>query len=291
MSGNTEAPGRTGSGAAAHPGAVGWPRRLLRPLCGLALGVVLAGCAHRPDVPSTAGNGAELVTDSDESQGRKRARIRLELAVGYFEHGQTTVALDEIKQALAADPGYADAYNLRGLVYMRLDDAGLAEGSFRRAIALSPNEPNTLHNYGWLLCQQQRYGDAVAQFARALAAPNYVDRAKTLMAQGVCQLKAGQREAAERSLTQAYELDAGNPVIGYNLASLLARQDELSRAQFYIRRVNNGPSANAESLWLGLKIERRLDNREAVAQLAGQLQRRFPQSHEALAYERGHFND
>ncbi len=38
---------------------------------------------------------------------------------------------------------------------------------------------------------------------------------------------------------QAYEIDAGNPVIGFNLASVLAQREEWSRAQFYIRRVNN----------------------------------------------------
>lgn len=269
---------------------------LLRGLMGAALLALLAGCVNtttqttRP-VGSADGNRTEVVTASDEPSGRRRARIRLELAIGYFEAGQTTVALDEIKQALAADPNFADAYNLRGLAYMRLDDAGLAEDSFRRAIALNPREPNTLHNYGWLLCQQKRYGDAAQQFSAALAVPNYMDRAKTLMTQGVCQMQAGQRPEAERSLTQAYEIDAGNPVIGYNLAALLAQREDWSRAQFYIRRVNNSPSANAETLWLGIKIERKLSNREAMAQLGGQLQRRFPQSREATAYERGNFDD
>ncbi len=256
-----------------------------------AAGVVLAGCATKTGAPGGTAPGPEIVTDSDETQGRKRARIRLDLAIGYFEQGQTTVALDEIKQSLSADPTYAEAYNLRGLVYMRLDDAGLAEDSFRRAIALAPREPNTLHNYGWLLCQQKRYGDAMVQFSAALAVPSYRDTAKTLMTQGVCQLQAGQRAEAERSLIQAYEIDAGNPVIGYNLASLLAQREDYARAQFFIRRVNNSPSANAESLWLGIKVERRLGNREALAQLVGQLQRRFPQSREAIAYERGNFND
>jgi len=270
----------------------GW----LRGLMGVALVALLAGCVStttqttRP-VGSTAGNGAEMVTASDEGAGRRRARIRLELAIGYFEAGQTTVALDEVKQALLADPNSADAYNLRGLIYMRLDDAGLAEDSFRRAIALSPREPNTLHNYGWLLCQQKRYGDATQQFGAALAVPNYTDRAKTLMAQGVCQMQAGQRPEAERSLQQAYEIDAGNPVIGYNLALLLTQRDDWARAQFYIRRVNNSPSANAETLWLGIKIERKLNNRDAMSQLGGQLQRRFPQAREAMAYERGNFDD
>lgn len=269
---------------------------LLRGLLGAALVALLAGCVStttqttRP-VGSADGSRAEMVTASDEPSGRRRASIRLELAIGYFQAGQTTVALDEIKQALTADPSFADAYNLRGLIYMRLDDAGMAEDSFRRAIALNPREPNTLHNYGWLLCQQKRYGDAAQQFSAALAVPNYTERAKTLMTQGVCQMQSGQRPEAERSLLQAYEIDAGNPVIGYNLAVLLTQREDWSRAQFYIRRVNNSPSANAETLWLGIKIERKLNNREAMAQLGGQLQRRFPQSREAVAYERGNFDD
>ena len=271
-------------------------RLLAASFAGVAVAFLIGGCVNtRTTTTSLAdtssGKGAEIVTESDESSRQRRARLRLELASGYFEHGQNTVALDEIKQALVADPNYADAYSLRGLVYMRLDDAGMAEDSFRRAIAINPRDPNVRHNYGWLLCQQNRYGDAAQQFSAALAVPSYTDRAKTLMTQGVCELRAGQRPEAERSLMQAYEIDAGNPVVGFNLASLLAQREEWSRAQFYIRRVNNSPSASAETLWLGIKIERRLNNREAVAQLGGQLQRRFPQSREAIAYERGNFND
>ncbi|MGJ7543745.1 type IV pilus biogenesis/stability protein PilW [Variovorax sp. LT1R16] len=275
------------------------PWHVMQSAFGAVLAVLLAGCVGTgkggagsvANTASTAGNGADIVTASDEPNGRRRARLRLELAIGYFEAGQTTVALDEIKQSLSADPSFADAYNLRGLVYMRLEDAGLAEDSFRRAIALNPREPNTLHNYGWLLCQQNRFGDATRQFSAALAVPTYTERAKTLMTQGLCQMRAGQPAEAERSLSQAYEIDAGNPMIGFNLASLLAQRQDWSRAQFYVRRVNNGPSANAETLWLGVKIERRLGNREAMAQLGGQLQRRFPQSREAVAYERGNFDD
>jgi len=281
----------------AFPMATASAQRLLAAsVAGVAVAFLLAGCVNtRTTTTSLAdtssGKGAEIVTESDETSRQRRARLRMELASGYFEHGQTTVALDEIKQALAADPNNADAYNLRGLVYMRLDDPAQAEDSFRRAIALDPREPNVLHNYGWLLCQQNRFADAQQQFSAALAIATYTDRAKTLMTQGVCQLKAGQKAEAERSLMQAYEIDAGNPVIGYNLASILAQRNDWQRAQFYIRRVNNSPSASAESLWLGIKIERQLGNREAVARLADQLQRRFPQSREAIAYERGNFND
>ena len=56
---------------------------------------------------------------------------------------------------------------------------------------------------------------------------------------------------AERSLARSYELDAGNPITGYNLANLLYRRGDYKRAQFYIRRLNNSELANAETLWLG----------------------------------------
>jgi type IV pilus assembly protein PilF len=255
-----------------------------------ALLFALGGCASS----SSGSDGAtarDIVTESDEPEARKRARIRMELAVGYFEQGQTNVALDELKQVIAADPGFPDAYNLRGLIYMRLNDPRQAEESFRRAVSLNPRDANVQHNYGWMLCQQGRYDESLRAFSTAIANPLYAGRAKTLMAQGVCQARAGRPAEAEQSLARAYELDAGNPVTGYNLANLLFRRGEFTRAQFYIRRLNNTEMANAETLWLGVRVERRLNDRVAMQQLAEQLKKRFPQSREATAYERGAFDE
>ena len=250
----------------------------------------LAGCANKPG-DRTSGQGNDILTESDEPEARKRARIRMELAVGYFEQGQTNIALDELKQVINADPNFPDAYNLRGLIYMRLNDFRQAEDSFRRAVALNPRDANSQHNFGWLLCQQGRYAESYKSFEQAMANPLYADRAKTLMALGVCQARGGQRAEAERSLARAYELDAGNPVTGFNLANLLYQRGEYQRAQFYIRRLNNSELANAETLWLGIRVERRMNDRVAMGQLAEQLQKRFPQSKEVAALERGAFDE
>ena len=86
-------------------------------------------------------------------------------------------------------------------------------------------------------------------------------------------------------------MDAGNPVTGYNLANLLYQRSEYSRAQFYIRRLNNSELANAETLWLGIKVERRMNDRVAMQQLGDQLKKRFPQSREVTSYERGAFDE
>jgi type IV pilus assembly protein PilF len=272
------------------PAARTWDPRLCLAWVALAWAVLtaLGGCAS---TPGGATPSHDIVTESDEPDARRRARIRMELAVGYFEQGQTTVALDELKQVIASDPTFPDAYNLRGLIYMRLNDMGQAEDSFRRAVTLNPRDPNVQHNYGWLLCQQGRYDESQRAFDVAMANPLYAGRAKTLMAQGVCQAKAGRNDEAERSLARSYELDAGNPITGYNLAKLLYLRGDYTRARFYIRRLNNSELANAESLWLGIKIERRLNDQLAVRQLGEQLHKRFAQSREAAAFERGAFDD
>ena len=56
------------------------------------------GCAS-----GTAGKGytpspGEIMTSSDITEARRRAIIRLQLAVGYLERGQLEVALDEVKR-------------------------------------------------------------------------------------------------------------------------------------------------------------------------------------------------
>lgn len=255
----------------------------------LSVSLLIAGCTQMP--LDRGGNEVGPITESDEPETRKRARIRLELASSYFEQGQTNVALDEIKQSIAADPTYAKAYVLRGLVFMQMNENRLAEESFQRAIQLNPRDPDALHNYGWFVCQQGKHAQAIDLFTRALVSPVYGGQAKTLRAKGVCQIRMGQLAEAEGSLARSYELDAADPFTAYNLATLLFRRGEDTRAQFIIRRLNNTELANAETLWLGIKVERRLRNTEAMEQLAQQLSRRFAQSPQWGLYQRGAFNE
>ena len=109
---------------------------------GLAAVAALAGCgattAQRED--------ASIVTQSDETDVQRRARIRLELAANYFQSGKTTIALDEIKQVLVLDPNSGDAYNMRGLIYMQLGEPDIASESFNRAQSLKPNDADIMHN-------------------------------------------------------------------------------------------------------------------------------------------------
>ena len=264
---------------------------MLRALTVLAvtLAALLAGCAK----PVQPGDGRETQRPTNEpGDPDRRARVRLELAGLYFGRGQNATALDEIKTALAAKPDMPEAFNLRALVQASMGDIRLAEESFQRALQLAPGDGNTMHNYGWFLCQQGRYPEAQALFDRAVDQSQYRDVVRTQLAKGVCQARAGQWADAERTLSRSYELDPSNPVTAFNLAEVLLRRGELERARFYVRRINAVPDQiTAQSLWLAARIDRRMGNIEALQDNGRQLRDRFPQAPETLLFERGRFDE
>ena len=73
---------------------------------------------------STSANSAKVDIAQRDATGpsdaRKRAVIRLQLAVGYYQDAQFNTALDELKQALTIDPDFTDAHVVLALVYTEL---------------------------------------------------------------------------------------------------------------------------------------------------------------------------
>lgn len=249
---------------------------------------LLTACAGGPagDAPR------ELPTASDQSEGERRARVRLELAAAYFANGKYETTLDELKLALQSYPNLGEAYSLRGLTYAAMGEDALAQENFRRALQLNPRDGGTLHNQGWFHCQRGQYAAAQQDFAAALALPQYRDRTRTLMARGVCFARNSQWVEAEEALMRAYELDPANPATGFSLAEVLYRRRAYDRARFYINRVNDTVGAqNAQTLWLAIRIEYQLGRDSQVRVLGEQLRKRFPQSPEATQYDRGRFDD
>jgi type IV pilus assembly protein PilF len=243
------------------------------------------------DVQASAA-GSDLSTASDEKPTRKRARIRLELASAYYGRGQLSTALDEVKKALTLDNNYSEAFELRGLIYDALNEPRFAEESFRRALQINSRNGSAAHNLAWFFCRQKDHVQAEEFFARAVASPANLSLPKTLLARGVCQMQAGALADAEKSLMSSQEIDPSNPAVSFNLALVLYRQGEFERARFYARRVNNiSERANAESLWLGARIENKLGNVTGRDELAAQLRSRFGSSREVTALELGRFNE
>ena len=271
--------------------ATRWMRAVLAAaglLAGLAGCVSSGGPVQRPH----RGDDKDLTTASDQTTADRLSNTRMELAVAYLGRGQPTDALDQVKQALQAKPDNPAAYGLRGLIYAALGDNEKADESFHRSMQLAPHDADLIHNYGWYLCQQRRFADADAEFSRAIAEPTYRSVSRTMLVQGICEARAGKPQEAERTLSRAYELDPANPTIAVNLTEVLYRNAQYERARFYIRRVNNNQElASAQTLWIAARIEHKLGQEQQVQAMGAQLRNRFPQSPEALLFEKGKFDE
>ena len=256
--------------------------------CGIVIAVIalIAGCA--------SGSGerrGEMPTVSDQTDMQKRAAIRMQLAVGYYEGRQTEVALDEIKQALSLYPEYAEAYGMRGLIYMEMRESRLAEENFTRALSLAPKNPELSNNYGWFLCKDGREAQAMPYFEAAFMNPTYRSPAKALNNAGLCSLKLKDVKAAEKYFARAFKIDPSNPVTNGNLAKVYYDRQDYERAKFYIGRVIQAEILAADVLWLAIKIEHKRGDRAAEAVHITQLRRRHPDSPEYAAYQRGAFDE
>jgi type IV pilus assembly protein PilF len=64
----------------------------------------------------------------------------------------------------------------------------------------------------------------------------------------------------------------------------------MDEARRLVSRHNKLAAPSAESLWLALRIERRLGQRVAEQSFANQLRRRFPGSPEYQALQKGKFD-
>lgn len=252
--------------------------------------LLMSACTTSTTVTSTPLSQIESIPNTPaEHERRRAATIRLDLATNYLEVGNVSVALEEVTNALAIDPTLIDAYSVRGMIYDQQRQFSAAEADYNRVLRVRPNDANVMHNLGFLKCQESNFAQAQNWFNKALSVPGYANRSRTLMAQGMCLRQEGKNNQAIEVLTTAYELDPNNPVVGYNLAVLLYERGDVNKAQFYLRRLNQSEWRNAQTLWLGMKVENAMGNAVAVQDLGSVLRNQFPQSREYMLFERKAF--
>ena len=247
--------------------------------------LLLAACAADPAREGPSADSRTLVGEVGEP--RNRARIHTDLAAAYVERGNFSVALEELRLATTADPGYAPAYSLFGMVYMGLRERDLAGKSFERALSLAPNDGEINHNYGLFLCQTERAPDSIKYFMQAVKNPLYATPSRSYSAAGVCTLRANQPKEAEQFFERALRLEPDEPASLLNLGQIRYKQGKIDDARRLVSRYNKLSEPSAESLWLALRIERKSGERVAEQSYATQLRRRFPGSPEYQSLQRG----
>jgi type IV pilus assembly protein PilF len=251
------------------------------------LAALLAGCAAQQSEVPSMDTGTNLGEVGDP---RNRAKVHTELASLYYSRGNMGVALEELRMATEADASYAPAYGMFGLVYMELREKALAEQSFERALRISPGDPDINHNYGWYLCQTGREPASIKFFLQAIRNPLYQTPWRSYSAAGQCTLRSNNLKDAEAFFQRALAMEPDDAPSLLQMGLIRYRQGQMDDARKLVSRYNKLIDPTAESLWLALRIERKMGERLSEASYANQLRRRFPGSPEYQALQRGDFD-
>ena len=235
--------------------------RIYACLLGLAL---LAACAEQPVVPTITTPQAPVTPQ--QADARTRAELHTQLGAGYYELRNFAVALEELNEALRADPNHGPAYNMLGLVYMELKEDAAAEQNFDRALRINPLDSDANNNYGWFLCQRNRHAEGIKRFMEAVRNPLYQTPEKSYVNAGMCARMAGDETAAAQYFERALEVLPTQPQALFQLADLAYRRGDMHAAKQYLTRLaRTGSQFNAEAMWLALRGARRLGDRDAAA--------------------------
>jgi len=249
--------------------------------------LLASACATQPPPPPSVDTG-QIIGEVGDPQNR--AKLHTELAALYYRRGSMAVALEELRSATSADSNYAPAYSMYGLVYMDLKENRLAQENFEHGLKISPNDPDINHNYGWFLCQTGRETESIAYFERAIRNPLYPAPWRSYTAAGICSLRQGKLDDAEKFIQQALRLQPNDPGALLQMGLIRYRQGDIEEARRYALRYNRSVPPTAESLWLALRVERKLGNTIAEAGYANQLRRDFPRSREYQLLQRGAYD-
>ncbi len=255
----------------------------------LGLIIVLAGCTA---TGSGSGQGAQQAasTQTAVSDQQVRAKVHTELGSLYLLDGRSATALEEARIALSVDSNYAPAYNLLGLTHMVLNEPRLAEDSFQKALRLAPGDPEISNNYGWFLCQNGREQASISYFMAAANNPLYTTPTKPYTNAGICAFRVKNDKAAQEFLSTALRLAPDNNQARLGLAEIAYRQGRYSEAKQWTTDIEKTMEPTADVIWMALRIERKLGNREAEVRYATQLRRRFPGSPEQGLLSQGQYD-
>jgi type IV pilus assembly protein PilF len=255
----------------------------MKPLAVLLCALALMGCAQ-PRNP-VAHEAASARTDPGN-----RARVHTDLAAYYYTRGQYSIALAEVQEALASESAHAPAYNILALINAQLREDKAAEEAFRKSVDLAPTYSEARNNYGYFLCTRQRYDESLPMFEAATRNPLYATPEKPLANAGLCALHKGDLVQAQGYLQRALARARNQPAALLGMAELELRLRNAYAAKAYLKPLVDQNEFKPQVLWLAVRVERALGNREAEASYGAQLRRDHPSTIETRLLLEGQYD-
>lgn len=240
----------------------------------VASSVVLSAC-------SSTGRSSDTLTPTADRPDTL-AETNVKLGIGYMQQGKPDLALGRLQRALELEPNLASGHNAIAILYEQLGKIDLADEHYQRAVELKPQDSAAHNNYGTFLCSKRNLLDkAEQQFLEALKNPLYDTPEFAYENAGLCAKRKPDVAKAEQYFRKALELNPRLPTSLYQMALINFEAQRYLPARAYLQRYAEIARHTPQSLWLGIRIERELGDKNAVSSYSLYLKSNFPDSDEA----------
>ena len=168
-----------------------------------------------------------------------------QLAEAYWQLGRIDDALPWYREALERDPNHLIARRNYALALARSGAVAEAETELRAALAVSPDDPESLTNLGDVLIAQGRPAEAAATLARALRSdPDSIEALHNL---GRARAALNQSSAAIEAVRSAIAIEPDFAAAHNTLGNLLLTADRLQEAESEFREAVRADGDDAEA--------------------------------------------
>lgn len=266
-------------------------------LVAVAAALLSAGCANKVEPNAAAKIGARYEAPVNKTRVHEIdlvevGKLNLKLASAYYGAGQYQTANESAAIAVEALPGDVTALGMAALIQIELHNGKKAQEYFDRAFKIAPKDADLNHNYALYLCRADGKSDpalAMSYFQAALAADGYTRPASSLSAGGDCLVKLGRDEEAIQYYTGALRFEPMNEFALFGLAELQFRRGSNREALEYVDRYARVTSPSPASLWLQIRIAKKLGLTQDEKGYSTDLRKVFPSSAQARLLDEGKF--
>jgi len=220
-----------------------------------------------------------------KKDSNKMLSISIKAGIEYMKVGDTVSAHRHLGNALEIDSNSPDAHSALALLYQYEGDYGLAENHFKIALKKDETNAKVLNNYGRFLFSQGRYAEAIQQLELAALDTMYSNRALVYDNIGRCALQLKDLERAQTAFKKSLRLNSVSPRPYLDLAQINFKKKNYRAASSYLNQYNQLSRGSAQSLWLGIRLERIQGDQNALASYELALKNLFPASPEYKRYE------
>lgn len=219
-----------------------------------------------------------------KSDRESSASINARLGLAYMQQGDNETAMLKLQRALEQDPDLVAAHHYIAELYRQLGAPQDADKHYKAALRITPKDDSLLNNHGVFLCDQGNYEAAEQSFLMAVQnAPAHKARYEFYENLAQCMMRKPDYAKAEKYFRLVLEDNPRRPVTLYQMARISFDDGKYLRSRAFFQRFIEVSAHTAETLWLGVRIERKLGDFAAAEKYAKLLKANYPLSNETVS--------